>query len=285
MDFIKLISCLTILLSMTYGQNILAQDARTLIDQMFASIDQANELSYELRMKERMKNKQWNAAKVYAALQVAPLKLYMKTLEPDLGIEVLYIEGKYNGKALIKPNGFPWMNVKLKPTSSHIMATQHHPFYDNGMKKIQKTLGAAIKKAGKNFDTIFKVTGETTFDGKKCHIMTIESPDFGFTEYTVKKGEDLYKIAEKLSIAEYTILDRNEGIEDYFDVKVGQKLKVPTDYAKKTTIYIDQKDNLPILQKMEDDRGLFEQYEYLKLTTKPKFAKDEFSEKCEKYGF
>ena len=285
MKFKTIKNLLIILLSVTYSLNLSAQDARSLVDQMFVAIDKTKELSYELSLKERMKKNQWNSAKVRATMQVKPLKLYMKTIAPDADIEVLYIKGMYNGKALIKPNGFPWVNVKLKPTSSHIMSTQHHPFYDNGMQKIQKTLKAAIKKASKNFDSIFKLAGETTFDGKKCHIMTIDVPDFGFEEYTVKKGEDLYKIAAKLDVAEYMIMDRNEGIEDYFDVKAGQKLKVPTDYAKKTTIYIDQKTLLPIMQKMEDDEGLFEQYEYLKLTTKPTFAKGEFTEKCSKYGF
>ncbi|MCC6516216.1 MAG: DUF1571 domain-containing protein, partial [Chitinophagales bacterium] len=42
----------------------------------------------------------------------------------------------------------------------------------------------------------------------------------------------------------------------------GQKLKIPSSYAKKTTLYIDKSNLLPIYHKMEDEKGIYEIYEF-----------------------
>ncbi len=284
MQYKSLLVVLITLFSVNY-QVVTAQTAKEVVTKMFAAIEGVKTMEYKMKMTERMKDGKWNNAKIYARMNVKPFKLYTKTIEPTPDYELLYVTGKYKGKALVKPNGFPWINVKLKPTSSHIMSTQHHPLFDSGMRKVYTVLKAAVKKADNDFEKHFKLYGSTTYDSKECYILKAVDPSFNFTTYTVKKGENLYDLAKKYNIAEYMILENNEGIDDYFDVKAGQKLKIPTAYAKNTTLYIDKKTNLPIFQEMEDNKGLFEKYEFTNLKVNPNFPDSEFTEDGPGYGF
>ncbi|OWY21658.1 DUF1571 domain-containing protein [Sphingobacteriales bacterium UPWRP_1] len=262
-------------------------DVAGLLDNMYAGIDRTKTMQYTFFQKERMING-WNNAETFTKLNVAPLKVYLKTKTPEGGhIEVLYNDGERGGKALIKPNGFPYVNVKLHPTSKQMMGTQHHTILSIGFKKVKKIIQDAYKRAAaqNGVNQVFKVTGSTTYDGKDCYILQITDPTFAFTNYTVKAGQSLYDIARELNIAEYMIMERNKGIDDYFDIKTGQVIKIPTSYAAKTTLYIDKKTFLPIFQKMEDDKGLFEQYEMKGMKVNPMFSVAEFTEDWTDYGF
>jgi outer membrane lipoprotein-sorting protein len=265
-------------------QALVAQDAKQVLNKSIAAIDNAKTLKYRMKFKERLVSG-WNVSEVSTKLYVKPFKVYIKTIAPDKDIEMLYCDGSNGGKCKVKPNGFPYVNVNLHPTSSHIMKTQHHPPTDSGFQKFKKLMQSAMTRAGADFDKIAKVTGSTSFDGKDCYILQINDPTFAFTNYTVKSGQSLYDIAREKLVAEYMILENNKGVDDFFDIKTGQVLKIPTSYSKKTTLYIDKKTNMPIYQKMEDNKGLFEEYEIYSLVINPTFAPNEFTEDYVEYGF
>ena len=60
----------------------------------------------------------------------------------------------------------------------------------------------------------------------------------------------------------YKIKELN-NIDD--EVKPGQVIKIPSAYAKKSTFYIDKSTSLPIYHKMEDEKGIYEIYEFKEL--------------------
>ena len=101
----------------------------------------------------------------------------------------------------------------------------------------------------------------------------------------VKKGETITSIATKKKVSEYMILMKNKGVDSYTDIKVGQTIKIPTEYAAQITLFIDQQTLLPLVLKIYDDEGLFEHYEFLKLQIDPPFKTDEFSKNYKHYGF
>ena len=72
----------------------------------------------------------------------------------------------------------------------------------------------------------------------------------------------VWAIGKKLAISEYKIKELND-IGD--EVKPGQVIKIPSSYAKKTTLYIDKTNYLPIYHKMEDEKGIYEIYEFKSL--------------------
>ena len=98
-------------------------------------------------------------------------------------------------------------------------------------------------------------------------------------------GEDLNAIAKKLNINEYSILMLNKNIDFYDDVEPGQEIMVPTSYAKRMTLLIDAEYMLPMVTRVYDDKGLYEQYAYRKFILNPVFEEDEFTSDYKHYKF
>ena len=83
----------------------------------------------------------------------------------------------------------------------------------------------------------------------------------------------------------YMILEKNPKIRNSNDVKKGDIIKVPNDYSQKMILYVDKKTYFPVLIKVYDEVGLFEQYDYSNLVFNPVFASDEFLKSNKKYNF
>ncbi len=151
---------------------------------------------------------------------------------------------------------------------------QHRTVKDSGFGLIKTLVQDGIKRADSEgeFDEVFKITGSKTYDGQDCHVVQITDPTFSFKSYTVKKGEDLLKIGKRNKISSYMIMEKNKGIDDFFDVKAGQKIQIPTSFAPKITFYVSKKTHLPLFTKIEDDKGLFEQYEFFNVKINPKLT-------------
>ena len=81
------------------------------------------------------------------------------------------------------------------------------------------------------------------------------------------------------------ILEKNKKIDDYFDISIGQIIKIPNDYAPKMVLYIDKKLNLPLVIEVYDDKGFYERYEYRKLEFNPIITNEEFTPDFKEYGF
>lgn len=275
-----------LMLSLAYT-GVKAQDARSILHQVFDQIDRAQTMTYTLSQFERLKGGKETYAKTAVRLQVSPYKLYLKTISPDEGIEVLWREGVYGGKAFINPNGFPYMNVKLDPVGATMLDGQHNPVMNSGFTIFKDILLDAERKADGQggFDQVFSLNGSTTFDGRDCYVMELSDPTFDYTSATVKAGENVYTMSLRLKVCPYLIMEKNSSVSDYYDVSAGQSLRVPTSYASYTKIYIDKSTMLPIKMELSDERGLFEKYDFLDLVVNPGFPADEFTEDCPRYGF
>ncbi len=259
--------------------------AEEVLQKVFHSIDEVKTLTYQFKQKERMVD-HLKESSVRTRVQVKPKKqIYVKTLTPDEGIELLWVEGKYNGKALINPNGFPYFNVKLNPIGGQLLSMQHHPVTESGFGKFKTILRKALSRAQYNPNVKMEITGSITRDSKDCYVLEIVDDNFHFYDYTVQNNENLFDIAKKFGVSEYMMMTKNEGVDDYFDVRAGQKIKIPTSYASKTTMYIAKDIMLPIYLKMEDKEGLYELYEYTDLKVNPSFPSNEFDEDHADYGF
>ena len=81
------------------------------------------------------------------------------------------------------------------------------------------------------------------------------------------------------------IVSVNPGVDDYNDVSEGQKIKIPIVYVKKSVLYIDKISYLPIKQVMSDDKGLFEEYEFINLKVNSPISEEEFTEGFKDYNF
>lgn len=279
-----LIFSLIFLLHSIFGVKFLrAQSAYDLTLQMIAKLKEIKTSKFVFITKERFGTK-WVEQKSAVKIQHKPLLIYYKQEYPRSGLELLFVEGKNENKALINPNGFPWVNVNLSPYSSNIMEDQHHTIYDMGLHSLAVILEHLWKKYDKKAPSMVKLEQDVVWDGHSCYQITMENPDFKYVDYTVQKGESLFSIARKLKVNEYMILEKN-NLNDFFGVKEGQVLKVPEDYAKKMTLYLDKKRLIPLVMKVYDDKGLYEDYLYFGIEINPTFLPDEFTPTFKGYKF
>jgi len=269
------------LLSFSYTRNNGTEYSnRELIDKIFAAVDNLKTMRYNLQCFERVKGKlQHTESKV--KLQISPRKLYLNIK----GLEVLWVQGINNGDALVNPNAFPYIDLTLDPYGPLMRKDQHHTIHEMGYQYLADILKDGMKKVGDKLDRFFTIYGEEVYDGRPCYKLAISFPDFAWVPYTVKKGENLVTIARKLRLSEYMILEHNPKVGGYYDLKAGQVIQIPNAYGKLTLLLIDKETLLPINNKVFDDKGLYETYEYHNMEVNAPIAPEEFTKSYKGYHF
>lgn len=245
------------------------------------SIKELKGLKYHLKIIERGK-KGFNNYESNVKFSRNPRLIYLYIK----GIEVLWLEGKNNGKALVKPNSFPFFNLNLDPMGDLMRQDQHHTLNEMGYDYFASIIQNTVDRLGDKFNDCFSFGEEEKINNRLCYKILIDNKEFKYVDYTVGEGESITSIARKHHIAEYMILEKNPKFKDYFDIlKKGQVIKIPNWYCRTVTMYIDKFYFLPISIKINDDKGLFEEYNYHFLQVNPKFEADEFSRDNKNYGF
>ena len=258
-----------------------------LMNTMLRSIENINSLKFKLKSYERVNGKM-QPAEADVKLAYNPKRLYLYShLEPNKGVEILWKEGQNNGNALVNPGKFPYFNVNLDPYGSMMRKNQHHPVLNSGFTFLHNIIAEALKRAKQHnaVDTYFTIKDDAVLNGRECYMLEIIDPEFSYVKYTVKEGETIDDISKRLLICGYLVVEKNPGVDFFDDVDAGDELLIPSSYAKKTVLYIDKDNYLPIGQYMYDDKGLFERYEFVNLKVNPRIAPEEFTEDYEAYGF
>ncbi|MBL0308192.1 MAG: DUF1571 domain-containing protein [Bacteroidetes bacterium] len=205
--------------------------------------------------------------------------------EPNLGVEILYVEGMRDNKALVNAGRF-LPTLKMSPFNNLLTKNQHHTILSSGFNIVSDIVKKGVERAdavGK-FDSVFMYEGEVNWSGKSCYRVVIYDPTWALTTYRALKGEKMYDVALKFLIPEYSIAELN-GVKSFEEDLTGRVLKIPTTYARKTVFYIDKETHFPIFQEMSDNKGVFERYEISNLIINPAFKLDEFSENFAEYKF
>jgi|ERR1043165_2377264 hypothetical protein len=205
--------------------------------------------------------------------------------DPNKGTEILYVEGQNDNKAVVNPGKF-LPTLKLNPYSSLLTKDQHHTILSSGFTIVGKIVEKGMKRADEQgkFDEVFKYVGDVNWNGRNCYKVVVEDPTWGWTTYTAQKGENMYNIALKFLVPEYSMVE-SSGVKNFEQDLGGKTLKIPTSYAKKTIMYIDKENNMPVFQEVYDDKGIFERYSFLNLVVNPAFKADEFTQDFTGYNF
>jgi hypothetical protein len=260
---------------------------RVVVNKMLAAISAHKGSAFNMRSEERIIGmKGLRGGYIQNKINVSPKKIYLKMIEdPNKGTEILYVDGQNSGKAVVNP-GKMLPTLKLNPFSSLLTKDQHHTILSSGFSIIAKIVQQGAKRADEQgkFDEVFKLAGDVTWNGRNCYKLVIEDPTWGYTTYKAQKGENMYNIALKLLIPEYSMVE-SSGVKNFEEDLGGKTLRIPTSYAKRTVMYIDKENNFPIYQEVSDDKGLFERYSFYNLVVNPAFKADEFTEDFDGYGF
>ncbi len=237
------------------------------IEKTIATIKATNTLSFTFTKSERIKGKMEGGSSEIK-LENNPFKLYLKTLGADGGKELLFATGANGNKAVVKPNSFPYVTLKLDPFGSLLREKQHHTIFEIGFTYFGKIMTAYSQKINYKYKDFCTIDGEVEWQGRKCISVTCNYPSFAYVKYKVKKDETLTSIAKRLLISDYMMLEKNSAtVDDYDDLDENEEIMIPNLYCKKITFYVDKEKYLPIRQLIYDDIGLFEEYQYLKLVT------------------
>lgn len=268
--------------------SILAQkpDTRELLESMLKSVNEVKGIKYNFKYYERVK-KGTRIGENEIKISEDPFKAYIYVKEPQKGAEVLYLSEDNSEDVTVKPDGFPYMTLSISMHNPAFRQDQHHTITHAGLRYFGGIIKDAMRRADElnRFDELFKLKGSITWEGRECWVLIADYEDFDLLNYTVKKGETITSISNKLKVNDYMVLSYNPNIKDFSSVKEGQVIKVPDGYAKKTILYIDKEYNIPIMQTMFDKEGMFQKYEYRNVVINPKYAPDEFTKKYKDYKF
>ncbi len=278
--YIVIISIGISLLSFNPSSKKTVYNPQEILKNIFASVANVKTMRYNLQCNERIKGKMHHTES-HVKLQINPRKIYLSLKGP----EVLWIQGENNGDAFVNPAAFPYINLNLDPFGLLMRKDQHHTIHEMGIHYLVDIMRDGLVKAGNNIDRHFVIQGEEEYDGHHCYRLSIAFPDFSWESYTVKKGETVTSISRRLHISEYMVLEKNPNLSWYDDIKAGQIIQVPNVYAKLTMLLIDKESFLPLSNKVYDDKGLYETYEYVNLQINTPILSEEFTKDYKDYHF
>ncbi len=278
--YITIIGVCVFLLSFHAAPKNNLPQSQEVLKSLFNAVSKIKTMRYHLVIGERINGKM-HYTESRVKLQIHPRKLYLSTKGPEL----LWVQAENDGKALVKPDAFPFVNLNLDPYGTLLRKNQHHTIHEMGIQYVADILKDGAAKAGNNFDKHFVIIGEDIYNGHPCYKLSISFPDFTWEPYTVRKDETVTSICRRLHLSEYMVLERNHKVAWYDDVKPGQVIQVPTVYAKLTLLHIDKESFLPIKNIVYDDKGLFEVYEYVDYQVNPLILPEEFTKEYKDYHF
>ncbi|MCW3077872.1 MAG: hypothetical protein JWO32_2481 [Bacteroidetes bacterium] len=252
-----------------------------ILQQMNDSIKAVKTLRARISALERVETT-FHTAISEIKLQTHPRKLYFKN--PSQKIEILYNAGKFNNKALVKPNAFPYVSLQLDPTGSLMRKNRHYTIHELGFEFVGIAIALTISKDKEGINN-FKYYGKVQKNGYTCYLVEYENKNYGYVDYITGEKETVSYIASKLTVNDYLVRYKNDLLNEYGYIKKGRVLKVPNLFCKKATLYIDEKTMLPLVVSLSDDAGMFENYEFTKLEINKGIKEEEFSKDYKDYHF
>lgn len=252
---------------------------------MFEECRKIETFYFEMKKTERVNGTIYLTEYYNTKLNYNPFHLYSKKIETGKNPELLYRQDENGNKALINPDGFPWFNLSLDPKGIFMRKNQHHTLFETGYKYALSILEHLFRKYGEEVIQMTTLKQSATINDRECYVIELNNPHFNYINYKVQKNEDVLDIAKKFMLSEYMIVEVNKDVDDYRDVFPGQLISIPYDYSPRLIIAIDKERLIPISLKVYDDKGLYEQLEYMNVTLNPNFSKLDFSEENPNYGF
>lgn len=255
-----------------------------LLEKTFIINKSITSISLTMLMKEKVNNV-YIHKKADFKIAYNPYNFYLKQLYPNEGLEILYLEGQNDNKAIVNRNSLTLSVLQLDPIGNPIRKNHHHSIFKAGISFMLDIFENLYNKYDPNDSSIWKYNGLVKYAGIVCHKITFESPEFTYIPYEVKKGETLESLSRKLFISDYMVYERNPSIKSFESIKAGTTIKVPNDYGKKIILYIERNQCIPVGVKIFDDSELYEEYTYLNVKVNPQFQTQDFDINNPAYGF
>ncbi|MCB2379460.1 DUF1571 domain-containing protein [Hymenobacter sp. BT635] len=252
-----------------------------LLTRLSGSIENLKTLRCSVRAQERLQGTTYQQARSTMKIAFSPLKVYVRNQK---GIEVLWVTGQNNGDAWVNPNAFPYVTLNLDPKGAVMRRNQHHSVLSAGFGTIADLIKGSSLRQDHAYERSFRYAGDSVVAGRACHILRSDFPQFRYVTYKTTKAEPIARIADRFGCGEYRIMERN-GLSAGETVPAGKTLQVPNSYGRRTIVCVDQKTFLPTMVQVNDDKGLFEKFEFSDVVANQPIPAAEFTKEYKDYKF
>jgi len=268
--YIFLSVILVLSLSFTANEALNESDAEDVYKRLNESVSAIKSMEFNLVNYERIGDVLLRGEQ-HVTLTTSPFQCYILMIEPSNGEELIYAGEKYDFQAVYEPNGFPYLQFELDPMGDLMRKNNHHTIFDLGFNSMMKMLNFHMAESQHKLEVI-----DVVLDDKEAYKLSIDFIKFTYRSYEIVEKESISDLAERLMLNDYMLaLLNDKEISDI--LKVGSEITIPTSYAKKIELFIDKKNGLPFSQKVFDDKGLYEHYEFSELVVNRPVSEDRFN--------
>ncbi|GAC1598511.1 MAG: hypothetical protein NVS3B25_24460 [Hymenobacter sp.] len=245
---------------------------------MSTAIENLKTLRCTVKAQERIGGRIHDARSIMK-LTYRPLRIYIKNQK---GVEVLWVTGQNNGNAWVYPASFPYVTLSLDPNGRLMRGNQHHTALQAGFGTISDLLRTTGLRQDNGYSRSFRFVGDTVLQGRTSYVLRSDFPQFRYVAYKAGRNETIATVAERFGCGEYRIIERN-------DLSIGEKipegkvLQVPNAYGRRTVLCVDAKTYLPTMVQVNDDKGLFEKFEFIDVVPNQPIAPEEFTRNYKGY--
>lgn len=259
-------------------------DTEALVYTMVQAIEEAKVVRFKIKSWERFSS-EIKYSENDLMLQSSPTKIYMKQWSPDKGVEVLYADGARDNMALVKPAGFPYVNVKLDPMGWRMRENQHHTIFESGFDYTASLIKAALAFHGDKMEEFTSVTYGVQVNDRLADILTIDNSAFAWESVTIQQDISVYHFAKQRQISAHMLSEKNEDVKITGTLQQGTTIQVPNAYAPKVTLAVDRENHLPLQVEISDEEGLFEKYQFWYIEVNPQVSELHFTKQHPGAGF
>ena len=257
-------------LSFTASEAPNERDARDVYKRLNESVAAIKSMEFNLVNYERIGDVVLRGEQ-QVTLTTSPFQCYILMIEPNKGEELIYAGGKYDFRAIYEPNGFPYLQFQLDPRGDLMRKNNHHTIFDLGFKSMMKMLNFHMAESEYKLEV-----SDVVLENKQAYKLSIDFTQFTYRSFEIVKKESISDLAARLMLNDYMLSLLND--RDISDIlKVGSEITIPSSYAKRIELFIDKKNGLPFSQKVFDDKGLYERYEFSKLVINRPVSDDRFN--------
>jgi len=249
-----------------------------LTTRMSSAIESLKFLRCTVKAQERIEGSIRQARSIMK-LTYKPLRIYIKNQK---SVEVLWLAGQNGGDAWVYPAAFPYVTLSLDPNGRLMRGGQHHTALQAGFGTISDLLRTTTLRQDNTFSRSFRYVGDTIFQGRTNYILRSDYPQYRYVSYKAGKNETISTVAERFVCGEFRIIERN-GLSIGDKIPEGKVLQVPNGYGRRTTLCIDPKTFLPTVVQVNDEKGLFERFEFLEVIPNQPIPLEEFSKDYKGY--
>lgn len=130
-------------------------------------------------MRETIDGELQDMRRVQALFRAEPFSVYMKYITPDdvVGREIVYVEGRYNGRMIVTKGGFrpalAHITRAIKPDSQLARAESNHSIKEMGIASMMKQLLDVAHSAEQFPDCKIEFFENASIDNRPCTVIQI----------------------------------------------------------------------------------------------------------------